>query len=233
VEDIDEYDNPGEPHEGDGWIYTYLPKEEYDSLSEIEKNEKALEYYKKRNKSKWEIGRDFERYIGYKCEQQGYKVQYFGIEKKLNDLGRDLIIENNQVIKIIQCKYWSKDKIIHEKHIMQLYGSMIKYQLDNPGVTKRIEAEFITHTNLSDTAREFAKALNVRVIENVELGEYPLIKCNVNYDQYGKETRIYHLPTDQQYDRVKINPQEGDFYAFTIEEAEDAGFRRTFKWYPQ
>jgi hypothetical protein len=66
---------------------------------------------------------------------------------------------------------------------------------------------------------EFAKRLGV-VVKKVEMGEYPMIKCNVNGDD-----RIYHLPFDQQYYRTQITNQ-GEFYAWTVEEAEEAGFRR-------
>jgi len=34
---------------------------------------------------------------------------------------------------------------------------------------------------------------------------------------------------DQQYDRTIIGNCAGEFYAFTVKEAEDAGFRRAFK----
>jgi hypothetical protein len=106
----------------------YLSKDEYNKLSDTEKNKRALEYYLKGKKSKWQIGRDFEMYIGYVYEKQGYHVTYFGIEKKLHDLGRDLIVENNEVVKIVQCKYWSKEKTIHEKHIIQLFWNDCEIQ---------------------------------------------------------------------------------------------------------
>ena len=41
--------------------------------------------------------------------------------------------------------------------------------------------------------------------------------------------KIYHLPFDQQYDRTIIGDCAGEFHAFTVKEAEDAGFRRAFK----
>jgi hypothetical protein len=53
-----------------------------------------------------------------------------------------------------------------------------------------------------------------------------MIKCNIN--QSSKE-KIYHLPFDQQYDRTKIIPSSGEFYAATVAEAEKKGFRRAFR----
>ena len=77
-------------------------------------------------------------------------------------------------------------------------------------------------TNLSPTAQEFAKRLGV-IVKVEPLGDFPLIKCNIN-----NESKIYHMPFDQQYWRTKIeNP--GEFYASTVAEAVKRGFRRAFK----
>ncbi len=59
------------------------------------------------------------------------------------------------------------------------------------------------------------------------LEDYPMIKCNINRNT-GE--RIYHLPFDQQYDKCIINPAEGEFYAKTVKEAEENGFRRAMRW---
>ena len=53
---------------------------------------------------------------------------------------------------------------------------------------------------------------------------------NINYDEFGIKTKIYHLPFDQKYDVTKID-KKGEFYAMTVREAEEAGFRRSFRWY--
>lgn len=91
-------------------------------LSDAEKNQIILNNYVNRHKTKWEIGRDYELYVGYKYQCLGYSVDYYGINNGINDLGRDLIISQNGEIGIVQCKYWSSKKQIHEKHIAQLYG---------------------------------------------------------------------------------------------------------------
>ena len=74
-----------------------------------------------------------------------------------------------------------------------------------------------------------ADYLNIKYKENNPLEEFPRIKCNINYRD-GIQTKIYHLPFDQQYDATKID-QPGEFYAMTVKDAEDAGFRRAFKWF--
>jgi hypothetical protein len=71
--------------------------------------------------------------------------------------------------------------------------------------------------------------LEVECNENIRVSDYPLVKCNISTHD---GTRIYHLPFDQQYDQTKINPVKGEKYAYTVAEAERAGFRRAWKWRP-
>ena len=213
-------------------VREYLSREEWLSLSQIERDQLALDrYVQSHSKSKWQIGRDYELSVAYEYRKKGYVVDTTGSYLQLEDMGRDVIAKNEENILIIQCKYWSSTKTIHEKHIMQLYGTCVLYQVENltmPGVVKGL---FITNTKLSDKAKSIAAALNITVVENHPITEFPRIKCNIGRDEFGS-TKIYHLPMDAQYDITQIkNP--GEFYAFTVKEAVDAGFRRAFKWHGQ
>ena len=49
----------------------YLTKEEYRKLPSVERNQMALDRFWKRQKSKWLIGRMYERYVGYLYEEKG------------------------------------------------------------------------------------------------------------------------------------------------------------------
>jgi len=207
----------------------YLSKEEYKALSTDKRNQLALDRYISGQKTKWQIGRDYELYCGMDYEKKGWEVEYFGMEKKLEDMGRDLIAKLKTEHHVIQCKYWSKEKTIHEKHISQLFGTTVVYGLDLP-LEIKVTPVFITNIELSMTAMRFANKLGVIVIENNPLDEFPRIKCNVNKDEYGDESKIYHLPFDQQYDRTKVNKKK-EFYAMTVQEAVDAGFRRAFRYF--
>lgn len=207
---------------------SWLSNEEYVSLPRVTKFQLALDRYQSRPKSKWEIGIDFERYIGYQYYKNGYRVEQHGAIHGLDDLGRDLVVHNGNNTVIIQCKRWKTEKTIHEKHIFQLYGSVVSYQLENP--KKKVSGLFICTCSISETAKRFADYLGVQYEENAAVGDYPLIKCNIN--RTTKE-RIYHLPFDQQYDRVVISPNSEECYAWTVQEAEDRGFRRAFRWYSQ
>ena len=210
-------------------VRDYLSKEEWSLLSESERNQRALDNYINRNKTKWQIGRDYELYIGYVYQNKGYSVDYTGSYAKFEDLGRDLICKKDGITLIIQCKYWSKEKQIHENHINQLYGTTLAYSITNNLPIEFVKCLLITNITLSPMAKQFANLLKVEYKENCEMGDFPRIKCNVNYDEYGLKTKIYHLPMDQQYDRVQIKNKD-EFFAFTVAEAEKAGFRRAFKY---
>jgi hypothetical protein len=92
--------------EEDDPVRIYLTQGEYEKLSSTERNQRALDRYLSKKKTSWQIGRDYERYIGYLYEQKGFSVYYQGIEKGLEDLGRDLICKKGEQVEIIQCKYW-------------------------------------------------------------------------------------------------------------------------------
>jgi hypothetical protein len=231
VDDIIEDDENYEELKKEDNPKKYIPKHIYNGLSDTEKNILAFENYKKRKKSNWEIGRDYEMYIGYLSENNGWEVEYFGIEKKLEDLGRDLIAKKDNRTMIVQCKRWAENKIIHEKHIAQLFGTVEIYKFENPG-EKNVKGIFITTATLSKKAKVFARLLNIEIMENVKMGEYPMIKChNGRGNEYGERKKLYHLPMDQQYDKTTIRKDKGDCFAFTIEEAEAKGYERAYRWH--
>lgn len=208
----------------------WLSKEEYQSLSTVERNQLALDRYKEsHNKTKWQIGRDYELFVGYKYQQKGYKVDYFGSYMGMEDLGRDLIAKKDSKTLIIQCKYWGHEKVIHEKHITQLYGTMASYIIEQGIPSKNVTGILVTNITLSEQAKKMADYLKIQYVEKFEKGDYPCIKCNIGNGEYGK-TYIYHLPFDQQYDSTKIDAP-GEFFAMTVKEAEEKGFRRAFKWF--
>ncbi len=135
----------------------YLTKEEFRKLSSQERNQLALDRFWKRPKSNWLLGRIYERYIGYLYEEQGYNVEYVGIFKGYEDLGRDLICRKGKNFIIIQCKNWSQFKTIYEKHIFQFFGTVFQYKDANP--EHIVRGIFYTTTSLSDLARKFSQEL--------------------------------------------------------------------------
>lgn len=208
-------------------LKNWLSPVEYNSLSNTEKYQLALDRYRRRkNKTAWEIGIEYERYIGYQYEIAGFHVEYRGALDGFQDMGRDLIVSKGTKIYVIQCKYWNSKKVIHEKHIFQLFGTATLLKLQEE--FKDIVGIFVTSTKLSETAKRVADALDIIVRENIPMKyDYPCIKCNVNRTTGAK---IYHLPFDQQYDKCVIKKELGEFYAFTVKEAEEKGFRRAQRW---
>ena len=214
--ELDEPDDPAKK---------WLTQAEYSRLSITERNQRALDRYRQKKKTKWEIGRDYERYTGYLYENKGYSVYYQGIVEGLADLGRDLICVKDNSAEVVQCKYWSKEKQIHEKHIFQLLGTVIAYKIDHPKM--RVTPWLITSAALSERAKLFAKELDIRWAENYPLKPYPCIKCNVSRRD---EIKIYHLPFDQQYDRTLVEEERNERYVETVAEAEALGFRHAYRW---
>lgn len=217
-------DSKTQDPEGDRAL-KWLTEGEYKKYPPREKYQLALDRYWKRHKTKFEIGRDYERYIGWTYEKDGYEVYYQGIIKGFDDLGRDLIVTKGKEVIVVQCKYWARDKTIHEKHVFQLYGTMTSHQIENPNL--KVSGRFVTSTGLSDRAKKFSDHLGIKISENTRLEEYPCIKCNIA----GRDgEKIYHLPFDQQYDTTKIEPEKGEFYCRSVAEAEDKGFRRAMRY---
>lgn len=206
-------------------VTQFVNPEDYRKLSVSERNQLAVDrYWQRGKKTKWMIGKMYERYAGYLYEKNGWEVEYFGIHKRYDDLGRDLIAKKGNQVHVVQCKNWSKYKTIYENHIFQLFGTAYGYQKEHP--TKKVTAVFFCSTSLSETANEFAKRLDIEVHQNHKFKEYPCIKCNVS----AKGEKIYHLPFDQQYDNTKIIAGSSEFYAATVAEAEKKGFRRAYRW---
>ena len=228
-EDFECYENDEER------IKTFLTSEEFYSLSESERNQRALDKYLHKKHSKGHIGKMYERYVGYLYEQKGFKVEYRGIEMGLKDGGIDLICRKNGEILLVQCKNWNMESTIYEKHICQLYGASRFYDKDSiqmeysgslfaDAVWDRVTPVFVSTTKLDNHAIEVANKLGVK-IENIPFDRtYPIIKCNIN----NNGEKIYHLPIDQMYDQTKIC-KAGERWASSVQEAESYGFRRAKK----
>ncbi len=206
-------------------VARWVSAAEWRSLSTVERNQRALDRYLTSRKSAWQLGRDYERYVGYLREREGFSVKYHGIEMRFADLGRDLLAERDDTIEVIQCKRWARHKTIHEPYIFQLYGTMVLAGLENP--TKQVTGTFTTTTTLSAVARRVAEHLGIKVEQSFPMGDYPRIKCNI---ARATDERIYHLPFDQQYDTTLVEPHRGEYWAATCAEAENLGFRRAGRW---
>lgn len=201
----------------------YLSPTEWSDLPTAEKYQLALDRYIRRSKTNWEVGIEYERYIGYLCESRGYHVRYYGATMKKEDMGRDLILQHGKKVILIQCKRWAKEKVIHENHVFQLAGSVFEYQYSHPDAD--VIGAFVATNGFSPVAKLCAERLGIKLYPNIPFAEYPRIKCNIGRD--GQ--KIFHLPMDQQYDNVQIC-DDGERYVSTVNEALSLGFRRAYRW---
>jgi hypothetical protein len=220
-----------EPNDDPATLWLSPSERDSQKLTSAEKFQRALDRYWQSKKSPWQIGRDYERYIGYLHERDGYKVEYHGIEFGYEDLGRDLICSKGQQVRVVQCKYWNAQKTLHEKHICQIFGTATAYKnkhgdQGNLFCSTQITPWLYVSCSASPTAKEFADMLRVNLVDNFPLQRYPIIKCNVSVRD---GTKIYHLPFDQQYDRTLIEYKD-ECYVETVAEAEALGFRRAYRW---
>lgn len=188
------------------------------------------------SKTRWEIGRDYERYIGHLYEERGWRVAFDGATKGFHDMGRDLVARKGDTLHLVQCKRWARGKEIGETEVYKLFASMTQYTVSRgllaPGRDiletldrHRIKAVLVTTATLSAQARAACEALGVEYREEIPLARYPMIKCNVGADG----SRIYHRPRDEFYDRICIEPEKGERYVWSARDAEAAGFRRAHR----
>lgn len=198
------------------WLFrSRLPDEDKEA-------QKLLDDYVRSSHSMEEIGKLYERYVGHLYEVEGNDVVYNGILSGFEDLGRDLVVKRDGEIHIVQAKCWAKNKTIQEKHIFQLYGTMMHFKMTEANSYQNVKAVFYTTARYSERAQTVARTLGVD-LQSTDLNRtYPMIKCNVSMS--GE--KIYHLPMDPYYDKVKIKPNQGEFYVSTVQEAVAKGFRR-------
>ena len=205
----------------------FIQPDKFKELSNSERNNLALKRYTERDPSPLEIGKMFERFIGYRYEVEGWDVEFKGIVDGYDDLGRDLICKKSNLIEIVQAKCWSAQKQIRENVVFQLYATMVHYELELENNKMAIKGVLAVTTDLSPTALEIATRLGIEV-RKIKLDKsYPMIKCNKGSRDKKK---VYHLPFDQQYDKIKIELDKDETYVATAEEAEKLGFRRAWRW---
>lgn len=198
----------------------YLQRDEFDSLPAVKSHQIALDRYYKRKKSAWEVGVEYERYIGYCYEMKQYNVEYTGALQGKCDRGRDLIARKGDKTLIIQCKRWSKNSQVHMTTITDFHGAVDYLKRLHPD--QKIFGVFVTTTVLAADAKQCADHLGIELHEKLPFKLYPLIKCI--HSECGDS--YYYLPFDIQYDAIPFDAAKGDKYVQTVAEAISSGFTR-------
>lgn len=180
----------------------------------------CIQDYRNKNiiRSKEEIGKRYERQIGYIYESIGWNVEYHGIYYGVKDGGIDLIAKSKKVHHVIQCKNYSDKHEIHLNTIQQFAGVVGTYKREHKN-NKVYGILFTSHANLDEESKKEIAIANI-FDHQVQpyVVDYPLIKCK-------KESMIYHLPCNANYDRIKINIKRGDMYIEAEDEAIKLGYR--------
>lgn len=230
--DLADYEDVDDFQQNYDRVKDYVSDEEYRNLSVDERNQRALDNWRRRRKPSSAVaGMEYELYCAYLLREEGFNVIEHGVLNGRKDQGIDLIAQKPGITYIIQCKRYST-AFVHENTVCQLFGTTLNYTLANKedwdktlfGYTDDVIPILMTTGTLSDMANEYARRLGV-VIRQEKMGIFPIIKCNIN-----NGNKIYHLPFDQQYKRTIIEPEKGEFYAMTVKEATSAGFRRAFRY---
>ena len=201
--------------------------EDQDALAkarnEMDYDQVAFDEYINRSLTPAELGERYERYLGHIYEKEGYDVEYHGAVQGVKDLGRDLIIKNGKEILVVQAKCWSSEKLIHAKHVFELVGSMAHYVLTSETKGQHVRAVFyVSYARYTGAAVEVAHDLGVDLKTEKLNNSYPMVKCKIS----GNGDKTYHLPFDAYYDELKVDPRKGEFFAYSVLEAFDRGYRR-------
>lgn len=191
----------------------------------VKYGEKLAKYISPDRLDAAELGKRYERYVGYLLEIEGWRVEFNGILKGKQDGGIDIIAKKKGVTLIVQCKRYGRDNSVHVNTVHQLVGASEAYKRSHPKA-KVISRLYTQNNNLDNVADNDLRLFpNIEHIVNpypFDIGsEYPLIKCNIG----GNNEKIYHLPHNQSYDTIKIEIHKGEFYAYTPAEAVAKGFR--------
>lgn len=183
------------------------------------------EYIKSNSKSLWQVGRDYELFVGQKYLAKGYKVDFYGIQKGFEDKGIDIIAKNDRNTLLIQCKYWKQGKVLHENVVHQLYGSATAYCREHNIPNDKIKPLLVTNVTLTEEAKDVSTFLGVKLVQRFAMEDFPRIKCCILKDEHGNIQKIYRLPFDESYDEI-MPLQPGEHFVKTVQEAEDLGFER-------
>jgi len=116
-------------------------------------------YSKLTLKQRLRVGRNYEKFIAWKLQREGWQVEPRSDYGKY-DRGIDLIIKKEDRVGYVQCKGWGKRKHIHENSVDQLYGA-VAFQ-EGPENMQKVEMYIYTATQPTFYAREHADKLNIK-----------------------------------------------------------------------
>lgn len=121
-----------------------------------------------------EWGDAYEKSVGLEYENEGYDVEYRGLNYGRKDGGIDLIARKDNEIILIQCKYWKKKEITHNM-VKEFYGNCHFY-MDKHYIKENVSCVYAIpgYESLSAAAEFIFK-------ENFVKLRYKIIKMNKRF----------------------------------------------------
>ena len=173
--------------------------------------------------AKSDYGRQYERYVGYLFERQGFAVNYQGIRKGLEDGGLDLVARAARKIRLVQCKRWRVP--VNADVISRLHGAVERFifeerQGKSPAMRTSIRGVLATSGEIEDEAKMLAAHFGIFVMSSLKFQRYPAIKAQ-RITPYGGR---FLLPFTPGYDRMNLNLKAGDCFQESIRGAFLNGF---------
>ena len=207
-------------------ILKLLSVEEWNSLSVGQREDLAIErYLNGASRSAWDAGLKYERYLGSLYENDGWFVEYIGALNGLEDYGRDLICSKNNVVRVIQAKRWKENSPLYMKHVVQIFGTTLLLQQER-SLLETPTPMLVSTSAFAEDSKRAAQALTVKLVVKPLDKNYSCMK--VHKSRSGEA--LYHLPFDQQYDRIQMDISKGDAFVKTVKEALNMGARRAQKY---
>ncbi len=115
-------------------------------------------------------GAEYEKFIGKKYEEVGFRVDYRGVTLGKQDGGIDLIAANDEKIVLVQCKNWieTDNYQIESRDLRAFIGDCYLYLTQNP-IKKPVAFHYIIsdYQMLSESAKVFLKNQTVLQLKEV------------------------------------------------------------------
>ncbi len=177
-----------------------------------------------RAENKWKYGRDYERYVGYLFEREGFSVIYNGATLGSSDGGIDLFCFKSGIVYPIQCKRWKNP--VGDEEIYKFAEAVECFKRNRssypiPLIYSKVMPLFYSTNGYTADAERTASSKNItcQVQKFDSIREYPAVKCTVLNGR-----KIYYLPFDKGFDSVHVGVYRGGCYKFSVLKAEQAGF---------
>lgn len=164
-------------------------------------------------------------YVGHLYERKGWHVDYMGYRYNTDgaqippsEEPERLICRKGNKVLVIQCKDWVNGGIIHLPFMYRFIALALEYKTDNP--TLHVGGKICTNASFSPRAQLAATKFNISLKEKFKFSYFPYVKCKADVD--GKN--VHYTPYDEDYFHTDINPQNGDTFCWTEQQAIDFGF---------